>query len=351
MKYSVVIATYNRAADLRETLGSLAGLRPDGGWEVIVVDNNSTDDTPLVIAESARKGRFPVVSLHEPQQGKSFALNLGLSHANGDVLALTDDDVVPSPEWLNRIVEDFRERDITFVSGKVLPRWSRRPPPELLTPRAQDIWGPLAILDYGSLPIDYVATNTTQWLPIGANVAFLRSALMHIGGWRTDLGKVNNTLISGEDHEIFMRLRRYGLYAGYYDPAVAVRHYVPAERVTRRYFRRWFFWHGKTRALMLDDLYPKVDLRRVPHVAGVPRFLYREALAQCWGWIRTRGSTDSLKALSAELRALQFAGLITECWRRRLNRDRRGRAGAERRSQARYRHDGVDASAQGGRNS
>jgi cellulose synthase/poly-beta-1,6-N-acetylglucosamine synthase-like glycosyltransferase len=271
-----------------------------------------------------------VVSLRERQQGKSFALNLGLSHANGDVVALTDDDVVPFPDWLQRIVEDFRARDVTFVSGKVLPRWGHRPPPELLTLKAQDIWGPLAILDYGSLPFDYVAENTSQWLPIGANVAFSRSALVAIGGWRTDLGKVNNTLISGEDHEIFNRLRRFGLYAGYYDPALAVRHFVPAERLTRRYFRRWFFWHGKTRALMLDDLYPKVDLSRVPQVAGVPRFLYREALAQCWRWIRTRGSNDPLKALSAELRALQFAGLITECWRRRLRSYRRAPVAEDR---------------------
>src|SRR6267378_7930692 len=100
---------------------------PDCAVEIIVVDNNSTDDTPLVIAESACKGRFPVVPLQERQQGKSFALNLGLSRANGDVLALTDDDVLPSPEWLQRIVEDFRSRDVTFVCGKVLPRWSHRP--------------------------------------------------------------------------------------------------------------------------------------------------------------------------------------------------------------------------------
>jgi len=222
-------------------------------------------------------------------------------------------------------VEDFRARDVTFVSGKVLPRWGHRPPPELLTTRAQDIWGPLAIFDYGSLPIEYVASNTNQWLPIGANVAFSRSALVTIGGWRTDLGKVNNTLISGEDHEIFTRLRRFGLYAGYYDPTLAVRHYVPKERLTRRYFQRWFFWHGKTRALMLDDLYPKVDLTRVPQVAGVPRFLYREALVQCWRYIRTRSSNDPLTAFTAELRTLQFAGLMTECWRRRLHRGTRCR--------------------------
>ena len=316
---AVLVCTYNRARLLRETLAAMQAMEPpsDCSVEIIVVDNNSTDDTRLVIAESARDGRFRTVALEERRQGKSFALNHGLSHAQGDVVALTDDDVIPNPDWMRRLVEDFRTRDVTFVCGKVLPRWGRVPPPELLIARAKHIWGPIAIIDYGDRPIDYVAENRNQWLPIGANLAFSREALLTIGGWRTDLGKVNNTLISGEDHEIFMRLRHFGLYAGYYDPHLAVRHYVPAQRLTRQYFRQWFFWHGKTRALMIEDLYPDVDLTRVPRVAGVPRFLYREVLAQFWRWLRTRGSNDALKALHEELRLLQFAGLMTECWRRR----------------------------------
>ena len=316
---SILVCTYNREGLLRETLAAMQAMTPpaDCTVEIIVVDNNSTDNTPLVIAESARDGRFPIVALKERQQGKSFALNHGLSHAQGDILALTDDDVIPSPEWLQRLVEDFRARDVTFVCGKVLPRWSRVPPPEMLLAQAKHIWGPIAIIDYGDHPIEYVAENRNQWLPIGANLAFSRSALLTIGGWRTDLGKVNNTLISGEDHEIFMRLRRFDLFSGYYDPQLTVRHYVAAQRLTRQYFRQWFYWHGKTRALMIEDLYPDVDLTRVPRVAGVPRFLGREVLSQFWRWLRTRGSNDALQALHEELRLLQFVGLITECWRRR----------------------------------
>jgi len=138
-----------------------------------------------------------------------------------------------------------------------------------------------------------------------------------IGGWRTDLGKINNTLISGEDHEIFMRLRRYGRYSGFYDPRVSVRHFVPPGRLTREYFRRWFFWHGKTQAMMLDDLYPGLDLSRVPRIAGVPRFLYRQSIEQFGRWMRSAGGSDSLRTLIEELRALQHVGLLYECWKRR----------------------------------
>ena len=315
---TILICTYNRAPLLRETLAAMQEMTRPAGCQVdiLVVDNNSTDDTATVVAQAATSARFPVTLLSERQQGKSFALNTGLSVATGDVLALTDDDVLPATDWLVRIVAAFRAKDVTFVFGKVLPRWSCTPPPELLTIPAQDIWGPLAIVDYGDEPVAYEAANTGQRLPIGANLAFLRSALLTIGGWRTDLGKVNNTLISGEDHEIFMRLRRHDLYSGYYDPELSVRHYVPASRLTRRYFRRWFYWHGITEAIMLEDLYPELNMAAVPRVAGVPRFACRQGLAQAWRWLTTRRS-DALAALVEELRLLQYIGLFVECWRQR----------------------------------
>jgi glucosyl-dolichyl phosphate glucuronosyltransferase len=320
---SVLICTYNRARLLRETLTALQALDPPGDCEVeiIVVDNNSIDNTVVVVEEAARNGTFPVVALHEKRQGKSFALNNGLAQARGDVIALTDDDVLPAREWLALIVRTFREHQgLTFVFGKVLPRWGCVPPPELLTTRAQDIWGPLAIVDYGDEPAAYLPASRGQRLPIGANLAFSRAALLAIGGWRTDLGKVNNTLISGEDHEIFVRLRRHGLYSGYYEPRALVRHYVPASRLTRKYFRQWFYWHGKTNALMMRDLFPDLDLERVPKILGVPRFIYRQFAAQFWRYLRTVGRADALALLIEELKALQFAGLFVECWKRALKR-------------------------------
>jgi hypothetical protein len=211
----------------------------------------------------------------------------------------------------------------------VLPRWGTLPPPELLIPKAQDIWGPLAIVDYGDETVDYVAESTGQRLPIGANLAFVRQAVLTIGGWRTDLGKVNNTLISGEDHEIFMRLRRFGLYSGCYVPTIAVRHFVPKARLTRDYFRRWFFWHGKTQAIMFEDLYPDLDMARVPRIMGVPRFLYRQSLEQSWAWFKSLWGNDPLQVLIEELRALQRAGVLMEGWRRRKDGPRLARAPRE----------------------
>ena len=319
---SILICTYNRAALLEQTLEALSRATvPDRCTvEIVVVDNNSTDDTPAAIRRAAALGPIPIQYVHERRQGKSFALNAGLSASRGEIIALTDDDVLPSTDWLARVVSNFRTAgDVVFVFGKVLPRWEVPPPPEMLTVRARDIWGPLALVDYGDETIRYdAATFGTQRLPVGANLAIRRDAIETVGGWRTDLGKVDNTLIAGEDHELCVRLFVGGLYSGIYDPAVSVRHLVPASRVTRRYFRRWFFWHGRTMARMADAVYLDLDLARVPSIAGVPRFVYGQLLQQVRRWLGRIGRADGLALLIEELKLVEYAGFLSEIWRSRL---------------------------------
>jgi glycosyltransferase involved in cell wall biosynthesis len=327
---TVLICTFNRAPLLRETLGALAAARrPDGcAVELIVIDNNSTDETEAVIRGAAARCPWPIRYDREPAQGKSFALNRGLTLARGDVIALTDDDVIPAPDWLERIVERFRAHETVFVFGKVLPRWELPPPPELLTTRAREIWGPLALVDYGDEPVVYdAATFGSRRLPVGANLAVRRDAIEMVGGWRTDLGKVDNTLIAGEDHELCVRLYRAGLYRGLYDPANTVHHFVPASRLTRRYFRRWFYWRGRTMARMTDAVYLDLDLSSVPSVAGVPRFLYREFLEQMGLWLRRTGRHDALALLIEEVRLIEYLGLFIESWHRWARAGSRSRTG------------------------
>jgi glycosyltransferase involved in cell wall biosynthesis len=316
MDVTVIICTYNRAVRLARTLEYFSRLRPQGyAAEMVVVDNRSTDATAAIIRQAAAESEIPIRYAREDQQGKSFALNRALTIAQGDILALTDDDVLPGEGWLDRVVELFRARNIAFAAGKVLPIWEVQPRPEFLTRRAQDIWGPLALVDYGDEPFDYVAGAAGQRLPVGANLAFKRDVIVRAGGWRDDLGKVNNTLISGEDHEIFLRLMRLGDFRGVYDPALVVFHDVPAMRLTPKYFRRWFFAWGRSAARMFDDLYSFVDeLGHVPYVAGIPRFMYRQALEQLWLWGRAALGRDKLERQVEELYAIRFAGLFWERW-------------------------------------
>jgi glycosyltransferase involved in cell wall biosynthesis len=324
---SILICTYNRAPLLEQTLSALDASSISGrcAIDVVIVDNNSSDHTRAIVERAAARGRWPVQYVHEPRQGKGYALNRGLSVARGEVIALTDDDVLPAPDWLDRIVRQFGAEDIVFLFGKVLPRWEILPPPELLTTQARDIWGPLALVDYGDEPDRYDAASFhTKRLPIGANLAVRRDAIDRIGGWRNDLGKVDNTLIAGEDRELCVRLYRAGLYSGLYDPEMVVRHLVPASRLKREYFRRWFYWHGRTLARMSAAVYVDLDLARVPYVGGVPRFVYREFLGQIVRWLRRAGRHDAFALLAEELKLVEYLGFFAESWARHKPRLRRG---------------------------
>jgi glycosyltransferase involved in cell wall biosynthesis len=318
---SIIICTYNRADHLRDTLAHIRDLVTTGlTVEAIVVDNNSTDGTAGVISQAAAASPFEIRHASEPRQGKSFALNRALEMARGDILALTDDDVWPKRDWLLRIAAAFDSRPIVFTCGKVLPRWERPPRQPLEDALAPDVWGPLALVDYGDQAITYNPDGTGLRYPIGANVAIRRDAVVRIGGWRTDLGKVNNSLISGEDHEVFWRLRQHGLFAGWYDPLNVVEHFVPASRMRYGYFWRWFYWNGKTEARMAETLFQELDLSRVPLVAGTPRFLYRQLLTQAGHWLSIRARGSRRAAFVEEMRTVYWLGFIAQCWSWRLQR-------------------------------
>jgi glucosyl-dolichyl phosphate glucuronosyltransferase len=330
---TVLICTYNRAALLEGTLAALAAADAPAhcAVDVVVVDNNSTDRTRDVVREAAARAPWPIRYAVETSQGKSYALNRGLTLASGTILALTDDDVLPAHDWLTRIVDQFRAADdIVFVFGKVLPRWEVAPPPEMLTTAARDIWGPLALVDYGDSPVRYdAATFGARRLPIGANLAIRREDVERVGGWRTDLGKVDNSLIAGEDHELCVRLYRAGRYIGIYDPMVIVQHFVPASRLQRSYFRRWFYWHGRTMARMSSAIYHELDLDRIPYVLRVPRFVYREFLQQVMRWFRRAGRSDAIALLKEEVQLIDYVGFFRESWFGRQRNDARLRPASQ----------------------
>jgi glycosyltransferase involved in cell wall biosynthesis len=316
---TILICTHRRAALLAETLCAINQLQkpPDCDVEVIVVDNRSNDDTPDIVARAAEAPGAPRIRYaFESSLGKSFALNHGLSLATGDIVALIDDDVLPSAGWLRGIVSHFRsDHELQFVFGKVLPRWETPPPAEFTDPRIHASWGPLALLDFGDALERYVDDGAPRRFPIGCNVAFRRETLLTVGGWRVDLGKVNNSLICGEDHEIFFRLKQHRLFVGMYDPAVSVQHFVPVARLSRRYFRRWFYWRGKTLARRMDDVYRPLDLTQCVRIAGVPRFLIRQFVEQLGALVRQTVSGDRVDRLIEQIQTAQYLGMFYELFR------------------------------------
>jgi glycosyltransferase involved in cell wall biosynthesis len=315
MKYSVVIATYNRAADLGATLESMAGLRTDGPWEVIVVDNNSPDDTKRVVEDAARA--FPVECryLFEPQQGRSPALNTGIRAARGSIILTTDDDVRVPADWLNQAAAGLQRTGGDYVGGRVRPIWGA-PRPAWIPDRGGKQWAVIALLDYGPQPIEFGTR-----VPLGVNMAFTRRAFAQAGLLDPDIGRRAGTLLGQEVREWCIRARRAGM-RGFYIPEMAVEHVIPAERLRKTYFRRWFYWRGISRALLyersrLDLEAPEqttLDFSKVPHVAGVPRYLYRRALGHLGSWIREWVRRDPVAAFEHETWLWFFAGIVRQRW-------------------------------------
>jgi len=132
MDASIIVCTYNRALSLRDTLRALraqktATLRD---WEVIIVDNNSKDDTRKIVAEAQRE--WPSLRYEfEGAQGLSHARNHGIAAAHGDVLLFTDDDVLPEPDWLDATLLGLEKHQADACGGFVAPIWETPPPPWL----------------------------------------------------------------------------------------------------------------------------------------------------------------------------------------------------------------------------
>ena len=313
MNYSVVIATYNRARELRGTLGSLARLQPDGAWEVIVVDNNSPDDTRAVAEDEAKRFPAPLRYLFEPKQGRSPALNTGIAAARGDIILTTDDDVRVPADWLQTAARGLSALQCDYVGGRVLPIWGA-PRPRWLPNHGGKQWAVVALLDYGDQPLEFGAR-----VPLGVNMAFRRSAFETAGGFDPATGRKAGTLLGQEVREWCIRARQAGV-RGFYLPDMHLQHIIPAERLNKSYFRRWFYWRGISRALLyqragLDMEAPErttLDFARVPHLLGVPRYLYRKALTTAANWLSATVRGDELAAFDHEVWLCFFAGMFRQ---------------------------------------
>jgi len=317
---TVLIATYNRAVLLDRTIESLATLRLAQGrrWEAIVVDNNSTDDTRAVVERHASHFPVPLRYLHEARQGRSSALNAGIAAASGVVIAMTDDDVRVDEMWLEAACAALlnRERDssIGYAGGPVAPMWEV-PPPAWLDQSRGDLWGTIAIQNHGESAFVY---EDARRVPLGANMAVRRDVFTEVGLFRADLGRTNgSTLLGQEVPELLMRVRSAG-YRGVYLPAMRVHHHIPAARLTPRYFRRWWFGKGVSRAT-LERMQPitdqGVDLRTTPHIFGVPRYMYGTAARDAMGWLRARLARRPAEAFRHRMMLAYFAGYVRKAFR------------------------------------
>jgi len=261
MNITVVLCTYNRCESLAKTLESIGASRVPENivWEVLVVDNNSTDQTRQVVEDFCRRDPIHFRYLLETNVGKSHALNAGVSKALGEVLVFTDDDVVVEPTWLRNLTSSLGGEEWAGAGGRTLPAHPFSAPRWLPLEGPYSMKGVLALFDRGN------QAGILDVPPYGVNMAFRRGMFENYGVFRTDLGPSPNLEIPrpNEDTEFGRRLLAAGERLRY-EPSAVVYHPVPEDRLKKRYFLAWWFDYG--RALIREK-------GRQREIWGIPRYL------------------------------------------------------------------------------
>ncbi|MEY2881326.1 MAG: hypothetical protein RLZZ15_3706, partial [Verrucomicrobiota bacterium] len=239
IKVTVAIPTYNRADFLRQTLAGLAAQRfPRDHFEVLVIDNNSTDHTRAVVAEFAATHPAPRY-VREEKQGLDHARNRAVAEARGEVIVFGDDDILVESDWLAQLSVPLladAARIVGAVGGEVVPVF-----PDGLPDWVREWHAPLAFrADLGPLP--------AQHSPMGANLAFPKWVFEKLGLFHTALDRAAGNYFSGGDSEMIRRVRAAGLEV-WFAPAAAVRHQMPASRTTFRYAARHAFDSARSRVI------------------------------------------------------------------------------------------------------
>ncbi len=208
MDVSLIISTRDRCQQLVRCLQSVRGITFERPWELIVVDNGSVDETAPVVRQFFGSAGVSGVYVFEPKLGKSNALNTAIEIAHGQILAFTDDDCYPAPDFLTRVWSAFDDPSVGYITGRIM------------------------LHDPTDFPVTINETTTPLTFPArslvtvgavqGANMAFRRRVLIDIGGFDPLLGP--GTQFVSEDLDAAGRASATG-WKGRYCPEVIVRHH------------------------------------------------------------------------------------------------------------------------------
>jgi glycosyltransferase involved in cell wall biosynthesis len=260
MKVSIIVPTLNRSALLRSTIVSLiAQTFPADDFEIIVIDNGSTDSTGATV-ESLR-GEHPKSRLryfYEPEPGLLSGRHRGALEATGEILVFTDDDIEAAPGWLAAIVSGFDDPQVQLLGGKNLPKYESAPPAWI-----EEFWEDapgggrycfyLSLLDLGDQrrPIE-------PWLIFGLNFSIRAKTLRDLGGFHPDGLPAHLQQFRGNGETgLALKAGERGLLA-LYEPKATVFHFTPASRLTLEYFSARSYTEG------VSDSYTRVRANGLP---------------------------------------------------------------------------------------
>jgi glycosyltransferase involved in cell wall biosynthesis len=207
-KLSVVVCTRNRAGFLPTALSYYEKITASVPWELVVVDNASSDETQSVLRNFGARAAIDFHSVLEPRIGLSRARNTGWQHARGEIIAFTDDDCYPQQDFVDEVWQNFTETPLAYLGGRIL-LYDPADYPITIQLRDQRL-----VID----PLTYIHAGLIQ----GANMAARRDVLQKLGGFDEMLGA--GTAFPSEDVDFISRASSAGL-TGAYDPRPVVRHH------------------------------------------------------------------------------------------------------------------------------
>jgi glucosyl-dolichyl phosphate glucuronosyltransferase len=260
-KISAVICSYNRARFIINAVESIFTQEFDKAlYEVIVVDNNSTDNTIALLQEY--KSTYPDRNFSfyiEKNQGVAHTRTRCAQEAKGAIVAFLDDDSTAQPGWLSGIVSFFDEHPNTYsTGGKIIPKF--------LTPipdwYSKYFFGLVGNFDQGPK----VKQMTGVRYPCGANMAFRKEVFTEIGYFNTDLGRKGTGLLATEEKDIYLRILARGRDV-FYLPHVAVLHCVEANKFDKNYVRRHSMGIGGGERLLLKGNNKALAMKFFEYVA------------------------------------------------------------------------------------
>ena len=230
-KLSIIVCTFNRDLYIEETLRLLADQSIENtDYEVLVIDNNSTDKTGSICTEFISEVSRPnFYYFLEEKQGLSYSRNRGMKEANGKYLAFLDDDARVNKNYGRGIIDFFeKHKEAAAIGGKIIPEYESTKPIWM----SKYLWPLVAGLDMGNQVHEFKGSQ----YPIGANMAFKAELFDKYGIFDIELGRRGKVLEGGEEKDMIYRLKLRGERV-FYVPSVKVRHIIPASRTTVKYIK------------------------------------------------------------------------------------------------------------------
>ena len=233
IKISVVICSYNRALYITDAMDSLYQQTIDKAfYEVIVVNNNSTDNTiPICEKYISEHQDAHFIFCNESKQGASFARNTGAAIATGELLCFMDDDAIAANDYLERIIQFFETHtDAGGLGGRIIPKYIPEEPKWM----SVYVSSMVGHFNYSQTVVEF----SDNKYPLESNMIVRHIDFNLIGGFNINLpGVVGTVRIGGEGKDFFFKLKALGRKI-YYDPFIQVQHVVEIAKLTPEYLYR-----------------------------------------------------------------------------------------------------------------